>query len=132
MTKRTAMLAAALAALNGFACAGGYTSAEVAYVEPVEYAYVVPVDRVVVVSREVLVDDGWTVLRVERSGPSRIIWAQRGPDEVVRIYATPHGDRVALSGVREVREDHGQHRGWVRGGDAREVVGAIDVRLRRR
>jgi len=122
------MLAATLAVA---ACAGGYSSAEFAYVEPVEYAYVVPIDRVVVVSREALVSDGWTVFRVERSGPSRVLWARRGPDEVLRIYATPRGDHVAVHGVREIREDHGRHRGWVKRGNAHTVLAAIDVRLRR-
>jgi hypothetical protein len=132
MTKHTAMLAAALAVLGGAACAGGgYYAGEVAYVSPAEYAYVVPMDQVVLVSREVRVDDGWTVFRVERSGPSRILWARRGPDQVVRIYATPRGDRVALRGVREVREDDGRHQGWVRRGDAHDVLAAIGGRLRR-
>jgi len=132
MTKYPAMLAAALSVS---ACAsGGYQRADVVYVEPVEYAYVVPMDRVVVVSREVLVSDGWTVFRVERSGRGRVLWARRGPDEVVRIYATPFRGRVAVRGIHEVRQkgDRGRHRGWTRRGNARDVLAAIDVRLRRR
>lgn len=129
MLKHSAILGAALTL---GACAGGYTSAEFAYVEPAEYAYVVPMDRVVVVSREVLVSSGWTVFRVERSRSGRILWARRGPDEVVRVYATSRGDRVQLRGEREVREDRGRHRGWVKRGNARAVMAAIDVRLRHR
>lgn len=132
MTKYPAILAAVLTV--GACASGGYQRAEVVYVEPVEYAYVVPVDRVVVVSREVLVSHGWTVFRVERSGRGRILWARRGPDEVVRIYATPSQGRVAVRGIHEVRQkgDRGRHRGWTRRGDARSIVAAIDVRLRRR
>jgi hypothetical protein len=116
------------------ACAGGgYTSAEFVYVEPAPYVYVVPVDRVVVVTREVLVTDGWTVFRVERSGPGRIVWARRGPNEVVRVFATPTGNRVAVRGVREIRvkDDRVRHKGWARRG-GNDVVAKIDVRLRSR
>src|SRR3989475_4578283 len=95
-------------------CAAGYTRAEIVYAEPAEYVYVVPVDRVVVVTREVLVSRGWAVFRVQRSGPNRIIWARRGDDEVVRVFATPQGDRVAVRGLwegreREERGDRGEH-----------------------
>ena len=138
--KRYLMLAAALG-LAG--CAGGFTSATVVYGEPAEYVYVVPVDRVVVVTREVLVNRGWVVYRVERSGPNRIIWARRGDDEVVRIFATPQGDRVAVRGLWEGREreergdrgehgNRGRHRGWVKKGAPRDIIADIDVRLRAR
>ncbi len=119
-------------------CAGGFTSATVVYGEPAEYAYVVPVDRVVVVTRDVLVTRGWVVYRVQRSGPNRIIWARRGDDEVVRIFATPQGERVAVRGLWEVRErgerghDRGKHRGWQKRGPPREIIADIDVRLRSR
>jgi len=138
--KRYLMLATTLS-LAG--CAGGFTSATVVYGEPAEYVYVVPVDRVVVVTREVLVNRGWVVYRVERSGPNRIIWARRGDDEVVRIFATPQGDRVAVRGLWEGREqeergdrgehgNRGRHRGWVKKGAPRDIIADIDVRLRLR
>ncbi|SRR5437867_13427416 len=115
-------------------CAGAYTSADFVYAEPVEYEYVVPVDRVVVVTREVLVTRGWTVYRVQRSGPNRIIWARRGDDQIVRIFATPRGERVAVRGLQEERErgDHGKHKGWAKRGQPRDIITDIDVRLRAR
>src|SRR5467141_3615842 len=139
--KRDLIMLAATLSLAG--CAPGYTSAEFVYAEPVEYEYVVPVDRVVVVTREVLVMRGWTVYRVQRSGPNRIIWARRGDDEVVRIFATPQGDRVAVRGLWEGREreergdrgehgNRGRHRGWVKKGAPRDIIADIDVRLRAR
>ena len=133
--KQYLMLAATLS-LAG--CAGGFTSATVVYGEPAEYEYVVPVDRVVVVTREVLVNRGWVVYRVERSGPNRIIWGRRGDGEMVRIFATPNRDRVAVRGLWEVREerqaphDRGRHRGWTRRGPPRDIIADIDVRLRAR
>jgi len=115
-------------------CAGGYTRADFVYAEPVEYEYVVPVDRVVVVTRDVLVTRGWTVYRVQRSGPNRIIWARRGDDQIVRIFATPRGDRVAVRGLQEERErgDHGKHKGWAKRGQPRDIITDIDVRLKAR
>jgi hypothetical protein len=142
---------AALLSLAG--CVPGYTSAEFVYAQPAEYTYVVPVDRVVIVTREVLVQRGWEVFRVEDEGPNRIIWARRGDgDEVVRIFATPQGERVIVRGLWEARErrkhgdrderdeegdddrehhDRGRHRGWVNRGQPREIITDIDVRLRR-
>src|SRR6267143_816602 len=94
-----------LAGLGLAACAPyGYTRAEIIYGEPTEYVYVTPVERVVVVTREVLVSRGWEVSRVEERGPNRIIWARRGDDEVVRVFATPTGERVAVRTVAEHRE----------------------------
>jgi hypothetical protein len=134
-----------LAAVLGLAGCAGYTSAGVAYSEApaydYDYEYAVPVDQVVIVTREVLVDDGWTVFRVERSGPNRIIWARRGDNEQVRVLATPNGDRVGVRGLWEVRDrsardDHG-HAGqgrqrWVkRGPPPKEIFDDIDHRLRR-
>jgi hypothetical protein len=121
-------------ALSLAGCAPGYTSASVVYAEPAEYVYVVPVDRVVVVTREVLVNRGWVVYRVQRSGPNRIIWARRGDDEVVRIFATPQGQQVAVRGLWEVRERHdrGKHKGWAKRDAPREIIADIDVRLRGR
>src|SRR5437773_10414567 len=115
-------------------CAGGFTSATVVYGEPAEYAYVVPVDRVVVITRDVLVTRGWVVYRVQRSGPNRIIWARRGDDEVVRIFATPQGQQVGVRGLWEVRERHdrGKHKGWAKRGAPREIIADIDVRLKGR
>ena len=116
-------------------CAGGFTSATVVYGEPAEYVYVVPVDNVVVVTREVLVSRGWVVYRVERSGPNRVIWARRGDDQVVRIFATPQGQRVVVRGLWEVRErehDRGKHKGWQKRGQPRDIIADIDVRLRGR
>ncbi len=141
--KRYVMLAATLG-LAG--CAGGYTSATFVYGEPAEYVYAVPVDRVVVVTREVLVNRGWVVYRVERSGPNRIVWARHGDDEIVRIFATPQGERVVVRGLWEAREreegdergEHGEHghrgkhRGWAKRGPPRDIIGDIDVRLRAR
>ena len=124
------------ATLSLAGCAGGYTSASFVYAEPAEYVYVVPVDRVVVVTREVLVTRGYVVYRVERSGPNRIIWARRGNDEVVRIFASPQGggQRVAVRGLLEVRERHdrGKHKGWSKKGQPRDIIADIDVRLRTR
>jgi len=120
---------ALLGLLATAACVPGYTRAEIVYAEPAEYVYVVPPERVVVVTREVLVQRGWVVYRVERSGPNRVIWARRGDDEVVRLFVTPQGQRVAVRSVAEVR-DRGRHRGWVRHEAPRAVVTDIDVRLR--
>ncbi len=72
---------------------------------------------------------GWEVYRVEERGPNRIIWARRGEDEVVRVFATPAGERVAVRTVAEQR-DRGRHRGWERREPPREIVGDIDGRLR--
>jgi len=121
-------------ALSLTGCAAGFTSATVVYGEPAEYVYVVPVDRVVVVTRDVLVTRGWVVYRVERSGPNRVIWARRGEDEVVRIFAAPQGQRVAVRGLWEVRERHdrGRHRGWEKRGPPRDIIAEIDVRLKAR
>jgi len=132
--KRYLLILAAPAALSVASCAPGYARAEYVYTEPAEHVYVVPVDRVVVVSRDVLVTHGWTVYRVERSGPNRIIWARRGDDHVVRIFASPHGERVVVRGLREERErgDHGKHKGWSKRGQPRDIIAEIDVRLRSR
>ena len=126
------LLVAGALSLTG--CAGGFTSATVVYGEPAEYVYVVPVDRVVVVTRDVLVTRGWVVYRVERSGPNRVIWARRGDDEIVRIFATPQGQRVVVRGLWEVRERHdrGKHKGWQKRGPPRDIIADIDVRLRAR
>ena len=145
--KRQLLVLAATLGLAGCAAGGGYASAEYVYAEPVEYEYVVPVDRVVVVTQEVLVTRGWTVYRVQRSGPNRIIWARRGEDEIVRIFATPRGDRVAVRGLWEAREhdeegehgdqgergahrNRGRHKGWAKRGQPRDIITDIDVRLR--
>jgi len=132
--KNTLPLLLVAAALSLAGCAPGYTSASVVYAEPAEYVYVVPVDRVVVVTREALVNRGWVVYRVQRSGPNRIIWARRGDDEVVRIFATPQGQQVAVRGLWEVRERHdrGKHKGWEKRGAPRDIITDIDVRLKSR
>ena len=124
-----------IAALTVTACAPyGYTRAEIVYGEPAEYVYVTPVERVVVVTREVLVSRGWVVYRVDRDGPNRVIWARRGDDEVVRVFATPTGggERVAVRTIAESRErgDRGRHRGWARHDPPRDVIVDIDGRLR--
>ena len=118
--------------LGAGACAsGGYTPAEVIYAEPTEAVYLVPMDRVVVVSRDVLLDRGYTVYRVERSGPNRILWARRGDGETVRVFATPRGRGIAVRGVREVRqEEKPGHREWVRRAPPASVIAGIDTRLR--
>jgi len=130
--KRYLLSFAATLSLAG--CAGGYARAEYVYAEPAEYVYVVPVERVVVVTRDVLVARGWTVYRVERSGPNRIIWARRGDDQVVRIFATPQGERVIVRGLEEARErgDHGKRKGWAKRGQPRDIITDIDVRLKAR
>src|SRR2546422_11086568 len=136
--KRQLLALAATLSLAGCAMGGGYASAEYVYAEPVEHEYVVPVDRVVVVTRDVLITRGWTVYRVQRSGPNRIIWGRRGDDEIVRIFATPSGQRVAVRGLWEQRDrrkhgdkddqgedEHGgrgRHRGWVNRGQPREII----------
>ncbi|HYU02018.1 MAG TPA: hypothetical protein VEK85_16720 [Gemmatimonadales bacterium] len=112
------------------ACGPGvYTRAEVVYAEPANYVYVVPPERVVVVTREVLVNRGYVVYRVQRAGPNRIIWARRGDDEIVRVFVNPEGERVVVRGLSEVR-DRGRHKGWLRKGRAEDVVADVDVRLR--
>jgi len=132
--KRTPHYLLVAGALSLAGCAPGYTSASVVYAEPAEYVYVVPVDRVVVVTREVLVNRGWVVYREERSGPNRIIWARRGDDEVVRIFATPQRQQVAVRGLWEARERHdrGKHKGWEKRGAPRDIITDIDVRLKSR
>jgi len=126
------ILVTALAVLACAACAPGYARAEYVYAEPAEYTYVVPVDRVVLITRDVLVTRGWTVYRVERDGANRIIWARRGDDDIVRIFATPHGERVAVRGLWEAREHggRGRHNGWEKRGAPQDVIADIDVRLR--
>ncbi len=112
------------------ACGPGvYTRAEVVYAEPANYVYVVPPERVVVVTREVLVNRGYVVYRVQRAGPNRIIWARRGDDEIVRVFVNPEGERVVVRGLSEAR-DRGRHKGWLRKGRAEDVVADVDVRLR--
>lgn len=137
--KRYMMTLAAALSLAGCAggyASGGYASAEYVYAEPEEHVYVVPVDRVVVVTRDVLVTNGWTVYRVERSGRNRIIWARRGDDQIVRIFANPRGERVVVRGLWEERErdDRGKHKHkrWTKRGQPRDIITAIDIRLRAR
>jgi hypothetical protein len=136
------IIAAAMLGLGGCALGGGggygYTSAQLVYAQPVEYEYDVPVDRVVVVTRDVLVGDGYTVFRVERSGPDRIIWARRGDNELVRVLADARGGRVAVRGLREEREhaargrgqDRGHEEHWVKRGPAKDVLDHVNRRLR--
>ena len=114
-------------------CAPGYTRAEVVYAEPAQYEYVVPADRVVVVTREVLVQRGYVVYRVETHGPDRIVWAHRGDndDDIVRVFVSRNGDRVAVRSLAE-RRDHGKHKGWYKNGKADDVMTDIDGRLRER
>ena len=133
---RRVLILTAVVILAG--CSAGYTNADAVYSEPAEYVYVVPMDRVVLVTRDVLVQNGFVVYRVQRSGPNRIIWARHGNDDVVRIFATPRGDRVTLRGIHELRDhdghdrhgNRGRHEGWVRQGAPREILAAIDIRLR--
>ena len=132
---RTPVLLLLSAALPVTACTPyAYTRAEIVYAEPAEYVYVTPVERVVVVTREVLVNRGWVVYKVENDGPNRVIWARRGDDEVVRVFATPTEgrERVVVRTIAESRErgDHGRHRGWARHDPPRDVITDIDVRLR--
>lgn len=146
-------------ALGG--CAPGmgvYTQAEVVYAEPAAYVYDAPPDRLVIVTREVLVERGYEVFRVEDDGPNRVIWARhrRGDDEgdedggsgeVVRVFVTQNGNRVAVRGLTEVQDrgegdrgnedrgdrgDRGRHRGWRKKDRAESLMGEIDRRMRRR
>jgi hypothetical protein len=128
--KRSMLVCATALILAG--CASG--NARAPYATEPEYMYVVPVDRVVVVSQDVLATQGWTVYRVQRTGSNRIIWARRGDNEIVRIYASSHGQRVVVHGLREERErgDRGKHKGWLKRGEPRDIITAIDVRLRGR
>src|SRR5712692_1722725 len=119
------LLALALAACGRVV----YTRAAVVYAEPPSYVYVAPIDRVVVVTREVLVTRGYVVYR-EEDGPDRILWARRGDDEVVRVFATRDGERVVVRGLTEVR-DRGHGRRWVRKAHAEEVITEVDGRMRR-
>ena len=133
MTRSYIAFAAVALPVAVAACAPGYTRAEVVYAEPAQYEYVVPADRVVVVTREVLVQRGYVVYRVETHGPDRIVWAHRGDDDddVVRVFVTPNGERVAVRSLAE-RRDHGKHKGWYKNGKADDVMADIDVRLRER
>ena len=133
MTRSYIAFAAVALPVAVAACAPGYTRAEVVYAEPAQYEYVVPADRVVVVTREVLVQRGYVVYRVETHGPDRIVWAHRGDDDddVVRVFVTPTGERVAVRSLAE-RRDHGKHKGWYKNGKADDVMADIDVRLRER
>ena len=112
---------------------GGYTSAAVVWSEPVEYVYVEPMDRVVVISREVLISNGYTVYRVTSYNGGRVLWARRGDNEMVRIFVSPSGGYVGVRGVIEVRDhDRGRHRGWERRGSPNRVLAAINGKLKRR
>lgn len=131
--KRTYFALSAMLLSAGCLASGGYVSTAVVYSEPAEYVYVTPVDRVVVVSRDVLVSHGWVVYRVQHTSSGRVLWARRGSDDVIRVFATPRGNRVVLRSVREVRsKDRGRHRGWERRSAPRDLIAAIDVRLRGR
>ncbi len=138
--KTTLQYALAASVVSVVGCAsGGYTSASFVYAEPAEHVYVVPVDRVVVVSRDVLVDRGWVVYRVQRSGRQRVIWARRGDDDMIRIFVTPQGERVVVRGLREAREweeddkEHRRrHKKWKMRGSPHEIIAAIDIQLRGR
>ena len=74
-----------------------------------------------------------------------MIWARRGDNEVIRVFATPRGERVALRTLAERRQDrdeersdrgrhgdNGRHRGWVRHDPPPEVITDIGGRLRAR
>ena len=100
MSRFAPALALALAACGP----GMYTRAEVVYAEPAQYVYVVPVDQVVVVTRDVLVRRGYVVYRVQDDGPTHVIWARRGDDEVVRVFATRERERVLIRSIRETRD----------------------------
>jgi hypothetical protein len=124
------LLPLSLVLLATAACGGGYVNARVVYAEPAIRVYEVPVDHAVLVTRGVLERRGYVVYRVAADRGSRIVWARRGNDELVRVFLTPRGRRVEVRGIVETRE-HGRRRGWMRrGSSADELVGDIDVRLR--
>ena len=127
---RYVTLLAGVVGVAGIAgCAeGGYMRAEVIYAEPPAAVYDVRVDRAVGVCRDVLVSHGFVVYRVRSDGPNRILWARRGDDDVVRVFVSPQGERVAVRTIHESRDR--DRRVWVRRDPPREVVGDIDVRLR--
>src|SRR5229473_1808220 len=124
------LLALALAACGRVV----YTRAAVVYAEPPSYVYVAPIDRVVVVTREVLVTRGYVVYREEEDGPNRILWARRGDDEVVRVFATRDGERVVVRGLTERRELDDRRSGVDRRsrGNRRWGEGAVPVAGERR
>lgn len=124
-----ALPALALAGATLAACAGApYTRAEVVYAQPARYVYVEPVERVVVVTRETLIDRGYVVYRVEERGRNRVIWARHRDDEVVRVFVSPEAERVLVRGIREMRPERRRGR-WSRRDDADEVLADVDVRL---
>jgi len=56
--------------------------------------------------------------------------SRRGDDEIVRVFVSPERERVVVRGLAEAR-DRGRRKGWIRRGSADEVIGEVDVRLRR-
>src|SRR3989442_15114295 len=96
------------------ACGPGvYTRAEGVYAEPAEHVYVVPADRVIVGTREVLVQRGYVVYRVENRGPNRIVWARRGGDGGGRVFVTPAREGVLVRRIPEGPHP-GKQKGWGR------------------
>jgi len=64
---------------------------------------VVTVDHAIVTTREILVAQGYTVVRVERSGPAQVVYFRRGSrgrghghGPVERIIVRPAGDVVVI------------------------------------
>jgi hypothetical protein len=102
--------------------------ADVVYAEPPVAVYETPVDRAVVVCRDVPVNRGFVVFRVVSDGPGRVVWARHGDDDVVRVFVSPQGERVAVRTIHETRDR--DRRVWVRRDPPREVVADIDLRLR--
>jgi hypothetical protein len=72
----------------------------------------VPLEEVTGWTREALAAHGFVVVRITRSGYDRIVWARHGHDELVRIFLTPEGRRIAVRGVRYLREGKGTE--WTR------------------
>jgi hypothetical protein len=115
-------------AFAGCAAEGGYVRGDVVYAEPPVAVYETPVDRAVGICRDVLVSRGFVVFRVAPDGPSRVVWARHGDDDVVRVFVSPQGERVAVRTIHEMRDR--DRRVWVRRDPPREVVADIDLRLR--
>ena len=98
------------------------------YAEPAALTYErVTVEHVVSVVREALTEQGYTVAKVSSDSLSQIVWAKRGNDEVLRVFVTPQGRRLAIRSMRELRGKNPDE--WERREPPAEVIKAIDRRM---